>query len=90
MDSVDRAAHRLAAVEGIDGRPLIQTEGIDPADADAWLEDAMKLMQSIPVWRNTHVLRYGVGSRSATTWDVPEDSDTDQEDSDGWDEKEDE
>jgi hypothetical protein len=50
----------------------------------------MKLMQSIPVWRNTHVLRYGVGSRSATTWDVPEDSDTDQEDSDGWDDKEDE
>jgi hypothetical protein len=90
MDSVDRAARRLAAVEGIDGRPLIQTEGIDPADADAWLEDVMKLMQSIPVWRNTHVLRYGVGSRSAITWDVPEDSDTDQEDSDGWDDKEDE
>ncbi len=56
MDAVDRAVRRLLAVEGIDGRPLIQTEGVDPADADAWLEDVMKLMQPIPVWRNTHVL----------------------------------
>ena len=30
MDAVDRAVRRLVAVEGVDGRPLIQTEGVDP------------------------------------------------------------
>ena len=77
MDAVDRAVRRLLAVEGVDGRPLIQTEGIDPADADAWLEDVMKLMQHIPVWRNTHVSRYGASTRSATGWDAPGDDSTD-------------
>lgn len=89
MDSVDHAVRRLLAVEGIDGRPLIQTEGIDPADADAWMDDVMGLMQRIPVWRNTHVMRYGTGSRSAPAWGEPEDNDTDadQEEPDGWDDK---
>ena len=60
------------AVEGVDGRPLIETEGVDPADADAWMDDLMKLMQRIPVWRATHVaasrrrrplVRVGLGRR---------------------------
>ena len=89
MDSVDHAVRRLLAVEGIDGRPLIQTEGIDPADADAWMDDVMGLMQRIPVWRNTHVMRYGTGSRSAPAWGEPEDNgtDADQEEPDGWDDE---
>jgi hypothetical protein len=91
MDSVERAVRRLLAVEGIDGRPLIHTEGVDPTDADAWLDDLMKLMQHIPVWRNTHVLKYGAGPRSVMAWDTPGNSDADanQEDSDGWDDQDD-
>ena len=58
MDAVDRAVRRLIAVEGVDGRPLVKTEGVDPSHADAWLEDLMKLLQLMPVW-NTHVSRYG-------------------------------
>lgn len=89
MDSVDHAVRRLLAVEGVDGRPLIETEGIDPADADAWLGDIMQLMQRIPVWRNTHVVRYGSGSRSVPAWGESEDSssDVDQGDPDGWDDQ---
>jgi len=67
MDAVDRAVRRLVAVEGVDGRPLIQTEGVDPGDADAWMDDLMKLIQSIPVWRATHVTRHGAGGRSAAS-----------------------
>jgi hypothetical protein len=82
MDAVDRAVRRLVAVEGVDGRPLIQTEGVDPADAGAWLEDVMKLMQLIPVWRNTHVSRYGASRESAWGAAGDADSDLDQEDAD--------
>lgn len=90
MDTVDRSVRRLVAVEGVDGRPLIQTEGVDPADADAWMEDLMKLIQSIPVWRATHVARHGAGDRSAASdWDdasAEDDEPTDDEDhdDDGW------
>lgn len=68
MDDVDRAVRRLVAVEGVDGRPLIDTEGVDPADADAWMADVMKLMQHIPVWRNTHVSRHDAAS--STHWRI--------------------
>ncbi|MDA8301164.1 MAG: hypothetical protein M0005_06385 [Actinomycetota bacterium] len=68
MDGVDRAVRRLVAVEGIDGRPLIEREGVDPTDADAWMDDVMKLMQLIPVWRNTHVSRHGMSPLAASAW----------------------
>jgi hypothetical protein len=94
MDAVDRAVRRLLAVEGVDGRPVIQTEGVDPADADAWLEDVMKLMQLLPVWRNTHMSRYGASTWPVAGWDAPGDdtTDLDQEDGDedasSWDDEE--
>lgn len=93
MDTVDRAVRRLVSVEGVDGRPLIDTEGLDPADADAWTQDLMKLLQLIPVWRNTHVSRHGAGSvPPVTSWSYRDDGDTEADDSDddeadeGWDE----
>lgn len=69
MDTVDKAVRRLVAVEGVDGRPLIDTEGVDPADADAWMEDLVKLIQKIPVWRAMHVARHGAGGAlAASEW----------------------
>ena len=89
MDALDRAVRRLLGVEGIDGRPLIQTEGVDPADADAWMEDVMKLMQLIPVWRNTHVSRHGSTPSSAAVWGDEDVDDTEPADDDnGWEEHE--
>lgn len=93
MDAIDRAVRRLVAVEGVDGRPLIQTEGVDPADADAWMEDLMKLIQSIPVWRANHVARHGSGDRTALSdWatDRTEDEDEDEFGEGGGDSLEDE
>lgn len=80
MDAVDRAVRRLVMIEGVDGRPLIDTEGVDPADADSWMEDVMRLMQSIPVWRNTHMSRHGSTDRrtAGANWsddDVDDDED---------------
>ena len=77
MDAVDRAVRRLVGVEGIDGRRLIETEGVEPNHADAWMEDLMKLMQRLPVWRATHGTRHGSGNRSFSSWDdgPPDDGD---------------
>ena len=84
MDAVDRAVRRLGAVEGVDGRPLINTEGVDPLHADAWLEDLMKLLQLVPVWKATHVTRHGVNtSSSATSWEDAEPDDDDEDNDDG-------
>lgn len=79
MDAVDRSVRRLVSVEGVDGRPLIDTEGVEPADADAWIEDVMKLMQQIPVWRNTHVARHGTSAPSSRSAWREEDSGDDGE-----------
>ncbi len=64
MDAVGWAARRLIAVEGVDGRPLINTEGVDPSHADACLQDLMKLLQLVPVWKATHVARHGTSTSS--------------------------
>ncbi|OBH54323.1 hypothetical protein [Mycobacterium sp. E2479] len=85
MDGVDRAVRRLLAVEGIDGRALIETEGVDPANADAWMEDVMKLVQLIPVWRNTHISRHGMAPSPTTAW---RDDGYDAEDADNGNENE--
>ena len=64
MSEVDRSVQRLLAVEGVDGRPLAKTEGVNPTDADAWMESLMELWKLIPVWRNTHVSRSEAGPAS--------------------------
>lgn len=70
MDAVDSAVRRLIEVEGVDGRPLIETEGVESGHADAWMDDLMKLIQRIPVWRATHVAHHGAGGRSSPwNWD---------------------
>lgn len=93
MDAVDRAVRRLVGVEGVDGRRLVETEGVEPGHADAWMEDLMKLIQRIPVWRATHVARHGADDRSsASSWDdVTSDDDDEGEfdgEEDGWEEAE--
>lgn len=62
FETLHRAVRRLTSVEGVDGRALIDTEGIDPIDANAWMEDLLAFMQLVPVWRSTHLARHGEGS----------------------------
>jgi hypothetical protein len=48
------------------------------------MQDLMKLIQSIPVWRATHVARHGAGDRTAPSdWTTDR---TDDEDEDEFDE----
>ncbi len=86
MDAIDRAVRRLTAVEGVDGRPLILTEGVDPSHADAWLDDLMKLFQAVPVWKATYAARHGTASGSATSGWENDENDDGPDDEDGTDE----
>lgn len=80
MDAVDRAVRRLVSVEGVDGRPLIETEGVEPGHANAWMDDLMELIQRIPVWRATHAARHGTVAGTAAP--VSDDGDDDEFDDD--------
>jgi hypothetical protein len=96
MDGVGRAVRRFTTVEGVDGRPLVSTEGVDPSHADAWLEDLMKLLQLVPVWKAVHVARHGSNSPGPTSgwgetdgYDPTGDDPLDDDDpsTDGWDDQ---
>lgn len=65
FDALHRSVRKLVAVEGVDGRALIITEGIDPIDADAWMQDVMELMKKIPVWSATYDARNGSALHSS-------------------------
>jgi hypothetical protein len=64
FDHIRVAVHRLLKVEGVDGRPLIQTEGVDPINADAWFAELAQLMGLIPVWKAAHLSHHGGASRA--------------------------
>ena len=64
FDHIRLAVHRLLNVEGVDGRPLIQTEGVDPTNADAWFGELAQLMGLIPVWKAAHLSHHGGASRA--------------------------
>ncbi len=84
MEALDGAARRLMRVEGVDGRALLESEGVDPADADPWLADLMRLLQLLPVWKATHVARHGRIAPSATvaSWDGDEEEEEEEEEED--------
>jgi hypothetical protein len=81
IDALSQATRRLAAVDGIDGRPLIESEGVDPHDADVWSAEMIRIAQQMPVWKSIHVARHGV-TLTEPAWNEDQDS----EDMEEWEE----
>ncbi len=80
MEALTKAARDLAGVEGLDGRHLIDTEGMDPADADAWWAELMRVAQQLPVWKATHLGTHGRSPGFAAPWaDAEDDAEDDAE-----------
>lgn len=69
MEELMAARGRLVTIDGLDGRPLIETEGVDPAHIDAWWQDLTELFQQLPVWKATHLAKHGPSSHEAAVWD---------------------
>jgi len=70
MDRLNQAADRLARVDGIDGRPLIDSEGVDPADADEWWGQLMQIAQRLPVWKALFIARNGQSPTAPAGWEA--------------------
>jgi hypothetical protein len=82
LEAVTWAARRVGTIEGVDGRPLVTSEGVDPVNADVWLDQVMQLMQLIPVWKATHVTRHGTQSPSVAGIDEDREDELSGEDAD--------
>jgi hypothetical protein len=74
LEELMRSTDHLARVEGLDGRPLVDTEGVDPADGLAWSSELMRVFQLLPVWQNNFAAKHGSPSTSPT-WDADVDVD---------------
>jgi hypothetical protein len=64
MDDLVKSASKLVSIEGLDGRPLIDIEGVDPADTSVWLDDLTKISQAVKQWETFHIVRHGRGGGS--------------------------
>jgi hypothetical protein len=76
MDGLTQATNRLASVDGVDGHPLLNSEGIDPKDADVWAMELIRIAQQLPVWKSIHVARHGIHPEPA--WDDEETEDVEE------------
>jgi hypothetical protein len=56
---VDEAFDGLTAVEGDDGQPLVESQGVEPRLTDSWRELLSKLDEEMVVWARTFRKAYG-------------------------------
>lgn len=79
MDALNQAVARIERVEGLDGQPLIESEGIDPLDAAEWTRELVAVFQKLPVWAANHTARHPMSAPAQ----VDEDHQDDEQDDDG-------
>lgn len=70
---VEQAFDGLSAVEGDDGQPLVESQGVEPRLTDSWRELLSKLDEEMVVWARTFRKAYG------TKLAVPANGDADDE-----------
>lgn len=56
---VDQAFNGLTGVEGDDGQPIVDSQGVEPRLTDAWRELLSKLDEEMVVWARTFRKAYG-------------------------------
>lgn len=85
MNELVAAAKKLVSIEGLDGRPLIDIEGVDPADTEVWLEDLTQISQAVKQWETFHIVKHGRGGGSHRAWiaNDEDDDDLDRDEADG-------
>lgn len=70
---VDQAFNDLTGVEGDDGQPLVESQGVEPRLTDAWRELLGKLDEEMVVWARTFRKAYGTKPASPSNGDFDED-----------------
>lgn len=82
MEEAKRAFAELSSVRGDDGRPLVESQGVDHRACAVWRELLAEMDEELVVWSRTFRRAYGTGNVS------PSDSDTSQLPEEPFDEEE--
>jgi len=80
MEALNRAVSQIERVDGLDGRPLIESEGVDPVETIAWTNELMAVFQKLPVWAANHTARHPAAALTAVDDDEDGDGDGDEQD----------
>lgn len=79
LGEVDTAFNALTAVQGDDGQPLVDAQGVEPQLTDVWRELLSKLDEEMVVWTRTFRRAYGTKAVAPANGDFdgeePEDVD---------------
>jgi len=73
LEEVDRAFNSLIAVEGDDGQPVVESQGIEPRLTDSWRESLSRLDEEMVVWARTFRKTYGTKAAAPVNGDSDED-----------------
>lgn len=78
LDQLEVEFEKLRSIRGVDGTPLINVEGIDPAVGTAWRSKLQGMSDDLIFWGRTFRNRYGAVAAIPSV-DAPDDEDPDAE-----------
>jgi hypothetical protein len=72
MEEVNKAFAELGAVLGDDGRPIVDSCGVDSRDCAAWRESLAAIDEELVVWSRAFKKAYGTGEVRSSSRDADE------------------
>jgi hypothetical protein len=82
MEQLDRAFRAVAAVTGNDGRPLVDTSGVDRKLCNIWREQLGHIDEELVVWGRAFQRYYAASSQTVSSHFQVEEEDTHEADTD--------
>ncbi len=73
LEEVDHAFSSLIAVDGDDGQPLVESQGVEPRLTDSWRESLSRLDEEMVVWARTFRKAYGTKAAAPVNGNSDED-----------------
>ena len=90
VDAVERAFDELGAELGDDGRPIVDSHGVDPRSCKAWRELLGRIDEELVIWGRTFKRSFGAAATPAPRDEADSDEPFDAARDLGWDEDRDE
>jgi hypothetical protein len=88
MEQLEAAFRAVAAVTGDDGRPLVDTSGVDRKVCNIWREQLSRIDEELVVWGRAFQRYYAASSQAASGHSQAEEEDTHGTDADVYDDAE--
>lgn len=87
IDAVEQAFDELGSELGDDGRPIVESRGVDPRTAKAWRDLLGRIDEELVVWSRTFKRAFGSATSVAPQDDEADDGPFDPARDLGWDEE---